>query len=158
MSNCLYVGIIPGLCKLNTNNILSRVLKKKDPNFDHIHRAEGPFPRVIASKMKLALSMFTTSILSFMASFYTSVKQRHSEWSCHQINVSLYSFYSLQQFLPFHAGGSTHARGPSVCVLSGIWVFLEDGGYCVTAAKVMKRANSKVQSGDSCSCMYTEHE
>lgn len=30
--------------------------------------------------------------------------------------------------------------------------FLKDGGYCVIAAKVMKRANSKEQS--ECSCMY----
>lgn len=30
--------------------------------------------------------------------------------------------------------------------------FFKDGGYCVIAAKVMKRANSKEQS--ECSCMY----
>lgn len=39
-----------------------------------------------------------------------------------------------------------------VCVLSSICFFLKDGGYCVIAAKVMKRANSKEQS--ECSCMY----
>lgn len=38
-----------------------------------------------------------------------------------------------------------------VCVLSSMF-FLKDGGYCVIAAKVMKRANSKEQS--ECSCMY----
>lgn len=94
--------------------------------------------------------MFTTSILSFMASLYMSVKQRHSEWSCHQINVSLYSLSFPQQLLPLHTGGSIHAQGPSVCALSGIWAFLKDGGYYITAAKVMKRANSKAQSEDSC--------
>lgn len=98
--------------------------------------------------------MFTTSILPFMASLYMSVKQRHSEWSCHQINVSLYSL-SFPQLLPLHAGGSLHAQGPSVCALSGIWDFLKDGGYGVTAAKVMKRANSKLQSEDSCTVRHS---
>lgn len=32
-------------------------------------------------------------------------------------------------------------RAPSECVLSGIWDIFKDGGYCVAAAKVMKRAN-----------------
>ena len=48
-----------------------------------------------------ALSMFTTSTPTFIASLYTSVKQRSSEWSCHQINVSLYSPFTFRNNFSF---------------------------------------------------------
>lgn len=140
------------LCKQTWITHLSIFWNKKYPSVYTPHRELSG--RVIASKTKVQ-SMVMTSILSFMASLYMSVKQRHSEGSCHQINVSLYSLSFPQQLLPLQTGGSIHAQGPSVCTLSGIWDFLKDGAYCVTAAKVMKTANSKLQNEDSCTVIHS---
>lgn len=62
----------------------------------------------------------------------------------------IFPFLSRTTFTAPHWKYTPAQRGPlSVC-----WVvyeiFLKDGGYSVTAAKVMKRANSKLQSEDSC--------
>ena len=79
--------------------------------------------------------------------------------------LNIYSLFSPQRVLPLHTGERRQSWGPSVCVCVCVCVcvecymsFFKDGGFSVAAAKVMKRANSKGQSEDSCSCMFTEHK